>query len=139
MRRFLIAAWTLVTVMVVGTVIAVAAGWPAQLGGAGEPDAVLSEFVTRGTALGPPLIPLVVFIGAVLLSRRPGRARAVGLIASMLLALAFVVGAVGEALAAPAEDVPTYALVGNGIIGTVLSVAVFVTGLLALRRRPPSP
>ena len=40
--------------LLAATLVAVVAGWPAQFGGAGNPDSVAAEFLTRGTALSPP-------------------------------------------------------------------------------------
>ncbi len=48
-QRFLTSCTVLVAVMVLGAIVSIAAGWPAQFGGQGDPDAVASEFLTRGT------------------------------------------------------------------------------------------
>lgn len=125
----------LLALMVVGTVVAIVAQWPAQFGGRGDPNDVPSEFLTRGTALSPPLVPLILFaVGTALLVRRDSWA-VVGMVLNILLSVAFIIGSVGEAAAAPSPDVPTGALMITGIAGGVLSLAVLVLGIRALAKR----
>lgn len=46
----------------VGAVVSIVAGWPAQFGGSGDPNNVAGEFVARGTATAPPLVPIMVLL-----------------------------------------------------------------------------
>jgi hypothetical protein len=46
-------------IIVVEAVVSIAAGWPHQFAGKGQPDHVLAEFVGSGTALAPPLVMVV--------------------------------------------------------------------------------
>ena len=120
-----------------GTAVAVVAGWPAQLGGAGDPDRVAAEFLTRGTALSAPLGPLLVLALAVLLASRRGRAGGVGTGLLVLLGVAFVVGGLGEALAPDSADVPRAVLVTSGAVAVGLALAVWTAAagrVVAVRR-----
>jgi hypothetical protein len=119
--------------MVVGAIVSIAAGWPAQFGGEGDPDAVASEFLTRGTALAPPLIPLLLFVLCAFGARRDDRLGTIATIGAVLLAVAFVIGSLGEAFAPETPDVPRAALLASGVIGALFSLAVIVTGLARLR------
>lgn len=120
-------------VSIVGAIISIAAGWPAQFGGPGDPDNVASEFVYRGTALAAPLFPiivlLVVFNLLVLSQRWWGTVGVVGL---CLLAVLMFIGSLGEAFAPHTPAVPRLALVISGVVGVVLSVALLGSGVMEL-------
>ena len=118
---------------VLGTAVAVVAGWPGQLGGAGDPDRVAAEFLSRGTALSAPLALVLVLALAVGLAARRGRAGAVGTVLLVLLGAAFVVGGLGEALAPDSQDVPRAALVTSGAVAVALALAVWMTAAARLR------
>jgi len=134
--RLLVQVCLLSTVLLlVATLLAIVAGWPAQFGGPGDPDDVAAEFLTRGTALSPPALPLALFAGAALLARRRGAAGVVATVVLMLLGVVFVVGGLGEAAAPATADVPALALTASGGAAALLGVAVLVLGALALRER----
>ena len=134
--RLLVQVCLLSTVLLlVATMLAIVAGWPAQFGGPGDPDDVAAEFLTRGTALSPPALPLALFAGAALLARRRGAAGVVATVVLMLLGVVFVVGGLGEAAAPATADVPALALTASGGAAALLGVAVLVLGALALRER----
>ena len=134
--RLLVRLCLLGTVLLLAaTLLAIVAGWPAQFGGAGDPDAVAAEFLIRGTALSPPAVPLALFAGAALLSRRRGAAGVAATAVVMLLGIVFVVGGLGEATAPATADVPALALTASGGAAALLGVAVLVLGVLALRER----
>lgn len=132
--------------LLLATVVAVLAGWPAQFGGPGDPDAVASEFLTRGTALSPPAVPLALFALAGWLARRTGPLRTAGLVLLLPLSVAFVVGGLGEALAPATPDVPRAALllsgasaVALGALVLALAGAALVTGRRVVAAPKPSP
>ena len=137
-RRFLFVCGLLLILMVVGAIVSIAAGWPAQFGGKGDPDEVASEFFSRGTALAPPFVPLLLFAIFVLLARRTDRWGTAAVIGTLLLSVVFIVGSLGEAFAEPTPDVPRAALVTIGVVGTLISGMVLVTGLAFLRERSES-
>ena len=134
-RRLTVAAAVALGVWALGAVLAVAARWPAQFGGSGDPDAVAAEFVARGTATAPPLPLLVVVAGLALLARSRrwwGTAAVAGLCVVAVLTL---VGSLGEALAPPTPDVPRAVLVASGAVGAAVSLALLAAGVLELRDR----
>ena len=138
-QRFLTSCTVLLVVMVVGAIVSIVAGWPAQFGGEGDPDAVASEFLTRGTALAPPLIPLLLFALCAFGARRDDRWAMIATIGAVLLAVVFVIGSLGEAFASPTPDVPRAALLTSGVIGALLSLSVIATGVAHLRERRMAP
>lgn len=129
-----VGAWG--TALLVGsTVLAVLLRWPSQFGGAGDPDAVLSEAFSRGTALSPPLTLVPLFAFATWLAARGGRVRWTGGTLLVLLALVFVLGGLGEAFAPATADVPRAALVASGTIAVGLALVVVVAVVRRLRVR----
>jgi hypothetical protein len=124
---------TLLVLMLVGTVVAVIQGWPAQFGGGGNPDDVGGEALTRGTALSPPLAPMVAFAVALVLSVRGGIVGVVGTVLLILVSLLFVVGGLGEAFAPSTADVPRGVLALSGLLAVMLGPAVIVAAIGRLR------
>jgi hypothetical protein len=58
--RLLVAAGLVLVVTGVGAAVSIAAGLPYEFGGRGDPTAVAADFVSGGgTALSPPLLPMV--------------------------------------------------------------------------------
>jgi hypothetical protein len=72
-RRFLVICVLLLILMLIEAIGSIAAQWPAQFGGTGDPDEVASEFFSRGTALAPPFVPLLLFAIFVVVARRTDR------------------------------------------------------------------
>lgn len=134
-RRLLVTGTLLLAVMLIGSVVAIAAGWPAQFGGGGEPDDVAREALTRGTALSPPLAPVVLFVAALAASLRRGAVGLVGAVLLIVVSAVFVLGALGEASAAPTPDVPRLALVVSGLLAALFGGAVVVAAVARLRDR----
>jgi len=118
------------------TVICVAFGWPAQFGGAGDPDNVAAEMWLRGTAIGAPVVLTVVLALATLAAARPGRVGSAGTIAIVLMSLLIIVGGSGEAFGIPSPDVPTAVLAFSGVANVVLSLATLYVAYLLLRGSP---
>ncbi|HJR44637.1 MAG TPA: hypothetical protein VJ927_03445 [Actinomycetota bacterium] len=123
----------LLALMIGGVLVSIVAGWPAQFGGSGDPDQVGAEFFTRGTALAPPFVPLLLFAIFIVVARRTDRWGTAAVVGLILLSVVFIVGSLGEAFAAPTPDVPRAALIGSGIAGAIASAAVLVTGVALLR------
>lgn len=132
-RRLMLVSLALLAVMVLGALIAVSQGWPAQFGGGGDPDDVAGEAVTRGTALSPPLAPVVVFVVALLMAVRRGVVGIARGVLLILVSLAFVVGGLGEAFAAPTADIPRAALIVSGLLAVGLGAAILVAAIARLR------
>jgi hypothetical protein len=103
--------------------VALAANWPAQFGESGT-DAG-AEWVSRGTALTAPVLPLAILAVALLLARRGGTVlRRVGVVLAGLCGLVLIVGSLGEAVAPATADVGKAVLVGSGVVGTLLGGAL---------------
>ncbi|MGH2748047.1 MAG: hypothetical protein ACRDKB_09010 [Actinomycetota bacterium] len=118
---------------IIGAIVSVAARWPAQFGGVGDPDDVAAEFLTRGTALAAPLGPMIVFALMIFLLTRTGVWEKIGTIGVMLLAILFLIGSLGEAFASGEITTPRSVLIISGIIGTVMSLIMFGAGIMAFR------
>ncbi len=132
-RRLLACSVALLAAMLAGAVLAIAAGWPAQFGGGGDPADVASESLSRGTALSPPLAPVLLFVLALAVAMRSGVAWKIGTLLVMLISLVFVVGGLGEAFAAPTPDVPRAALVISGVVAVLLGTSVIIAAVQRLR------
>ena len=133
-RRLALLGTLLLVVMLAGAGVAIAQGWPAQFSGGGNPRDVRNEALTRGTAMSPPLAPVVVFVLALLAALRRGRTGTVGCAVLVLVSVVFIIGGVGEALAGPTPDVPRPALVVSGLLAAVLGSLVIVAAVARLRR-----
>jgi hypothetical protein len=118
------------------TVICVALRWPAQFGGAGDPDNVAAEMWLRGTAIGAPVVLTIVLALATLAAARPGRVGSAGTIVIVLLSLLIIVGGSGETFGIPSPDVPTAVLIFSGVANVVLSLATLYLAYLLLRGSP---
>ena len=126
----------------VAAVVSVLAGWPAQFGGAGDPANVGGEFLSRGTAIAPPLVPLVALGGGALLVRKGGWWGAVGAVTLLLLGVVFVIGGLGEALAPSPLTAPRVVLVVGAVLavgGGVTLASLSVAALVAMRRIQAGP
>lgn len=125
-----------VTVLVLAsleTVIAVVERWPAQFGGAGDPSQIDTQWMSRGTALSPPLFILVGLALAVVLllvSRRPAAARVSGVMAAAV-GLIGTVGSLGELLAPASADVPRL-VADAAVIGVVACLLLVGTGVAVI-------
>lgn len=72
---------------VLGALVSILAKWPAHFGGPGDPTNVLTEFFSRGTALAPPPVAMLVFGGLTMLARRRDGWGTAGIIGLMALAV----------------------------------------------------
>jgi hypothetical protein len=127
------AALVVLAEQLVATCVALAVNLPSQFGGVGE-DAT-PEFVSRGTAISAPVLPLVLLAIAALLALRRDRWGVVGTVAICVLSAFFVIGSLGEAVAEPTPDVSSTVLVAFGLLGAALGVTLLSLGVLELRRR----
>ncbi len=116
------------------TVIGLAERWPAQFGGTGDPSKIATQWMTRGTALSPPLFMLAAMAAAVVLMLAGGRARAraLGACLAVVVGVASVAGALGEVVAPATPAVPRAVQYG-AVFGAAGSLAVVMTGAVFLR------
>lgn len=118
--------------MAVEAVISIAAGWPHQFGGPGDPHQVLAEFPSNGTALAPPAFLIVALALVAVGLRRDDGWRTVALVALLPVAAVLTVGAAGETLAASTLDVPRAVQLVGGSINTLVSFALLILAVATL-------
>jgi hypothetical protein len=135
-NRFIQLNVAIVAFHVVTTVICVAMRWPAQFGGAGDPDNVAAEMWLRGTAIGAPVVLTIVLAAATLAAAKPGWVGTAGTILIVLISLLIIVGGSGEAFGAPSPDVPTTVLIFSGVVNVLLSLATLYVAYRLLRGSP---
>lgn len=129
-RRLFLIAVAILVIEILATVLAVALDWPAQFGGVGT-DAG-EEWASRGTAISPPLVPLILLgIAAGLLLARARAATLLACVVAAILGVLFAVGSIGEAVAAATPDVSQAVLLASGITGVLMGVAL-VAGAAAV-------
>lgn len=133
LRRFTLA---LLVLNVIATIIAVVANLPAQFGDVGT-DAG-NEFVTRGTAISAPLLPVVLMVLVVLLAPRRDLWVWVGVALAYLTAAMVGVGGVGEIVAEPTADTPGPVLTISGIAWLAVAAVLIAlaTSAVVSSRRP---
>lgn len=130
----------LLVLNVVATIIAVVVNLPAQFGGVGT-DAG-KEFVTRGTAISAPLLPVVLMVLVVLLAPRRDRWSWVGVALAYITAALVGIGGVGEMVAEPTADTSGVVLTISGIVALVVAAVLIILATAAgvrSRRRPAPP
>jgi peptidoglycan/LPS O-acetylase OafA/YrhL len=120
---------------VIATVVAIIVNLPSQFGIVGT-DAG-REFLTSGTAISAPLIPVVSLLIVVAFVRRRDRWRWVGIAAGWFAALSVAIGGYGELVAEPTEDTPKAVLVVSGIVFLTIGLALAALSTAAAAQRPP--
>jgi hypothetical protein len=135
-NRFIQLNVAIIVFHIVTTAICVALRWPAQFGGAGDPDNVAAEMWLRGTAIGAPVVLTIVLAAATLAAARPGRVGTVGTILIVVISLLIIVGGSGETFGAPSPDVPTAVLIFSGVANVLLSLATLFVAYRLLRGSP---
>ena len=127
----------LLALNVLATVIAVAANLPAQFGGVGT-DAG-EEFLTRGTAISAPLLPVALMLVVVLLASRRDRWGWVAVALAYVLAVLVGIGGVGEMVAEPTADASAAVLTASGIGWLIVAgVLVALATLVVVRSKEPT-
>lgn len=136
LRRLLSVVVALLVFNAVGFVIAVAAELPAEFDGVRDPDDVLSDSVTVGSALAAPLTTLVVLSVCALLACLRSRWFAViGLLGLIVLGTLFILGTVGEPLHPEASDPPVaFLLVWRATAVALCIMLIVVAALEAFSR-----
>jgi hypothetical protein len=135
-HRFIQLNVAVIAFHIVTTVICAALGWPAQFGGAGDPDNVATEMWLRGTAIGAPVVLTIILAVATFAASRPGRVGTAGTIVIVIISLLIIVGGSGEAFGAPSPDVPTAVLIFSGVMNVLLSLATLFLAYRLLRGSP---
>ena len=120
-----------VVLELLATGLAVALNLPAQFGATGTDAA--AEFASRGTAISPPPLPLAVLAAAAGLALRRGAATVAGALA-VGVGVLFAIGSLGEATAPATPDVGKAVLVGSGIAGVAIALALVTGGVRAIAK-----
>lgn len=127
-RRLRLFAGFVLVLNALAAVVAIVFNLPAQFDGVGT-DAG-SEFLSRGTAISAPLLPVAFLLIVLVLGARRDRWAWLGVAAAYLAAISMAIGGVGEMLAEPTADTPRAVLVPSGVtfstIATVLAVLATV-------------
>lgn len=134
-KRLLAVSTVAFAVWTVGAALALAFGWPAQLGGPGDPNDVAGDLVIRGTAASPPLFLMLVLAVFAALVPRPGRWGTLAAVRLCLLAVLTFAVSLGQALASPTPDVPGAVLFASGAVGGLLSLALLLSAVAELASR----
>ena len=129
----------LLALNVLATIVAVAVNLPAQFGGEGT-DAG-QEFLTRGTAISAPLLPVVLMVLIVVLATRRDRWSWVAVAVAYLTAVMVGTGGVGEMTAEPTADTSRAVLVTAGVAWLAVAVVLvaLATAALVRARRKATP
>jgi hypothetical protein len=132
--RFLAVSLSWLAVASLETAIAVVERWPAQFGGSSDPAKISTQWMSKGTALSPPLFLLIAMLVAIVLAAAARRVMVARLAAAigLLTGLIGVVGSFGELLARATPAVPAGAR-DAAVVGIVFSIAVVGVALAYLR------
>jgi len=140
-NRLPISAVLVLLVASIGAAISIVARMPYEVGGKGDPNTVLQDFISGGgTALSPPLAPMVLMALCILLS--PGRRwwGIVGIVGAVLLGLVFLVAGIQEPVLWRALTTWTFGplaagVVVVGVLGPLLSLLLVLSGIWELIER----
>lgn len=130
-NRLRVVAAAVIVVNVVSTAVAVGMNLPSQFGMVGT-DAG-AEFLSSGTAISAPPLPVLLLLLAVLFAGRRDRWRWLGITSAYLAALAIGIGGVGEMVAQPTADTSRTVLLTGGVAALVVAVAVATLATAAVR------
>jgi cytochrome bd-type quinol oxidase subunit 2 len=138
-RRLQVFALAIVVLKLVTTAVAVALNLSSQFGRAGT-DAG-EEFLSVGTAISAPPVPVVLLLLVALLAGRRDRWARVGVAAAYLTAIMVGIGGLGEILGTPTEDVPQSVLLTAGVAWLVIACCLvgLASAVVSARERRRAP
>ena len=134
-RWLTLAAPLAATLSVLGAVVSVLARWPHQFGVHGDPRHMVTDFVSSGTALAPPLIILIVFAVAAGLVGRRDRWGTAACVVVLIVSLLMIIGALGEATANSTPAVPRAVQLLSGVWGTLVGTVLVALATASLQER----
>jgi len=133
-KRLFVLVAGLFILNIIATVVAIAVNWPSQFGQVGT-DAS-EEFLSAGTAISAPLLPVVMLIVVIALARRQDAWGWVAIVAAYAAAVMFLIGAAGEFVAESTVDTPKAVLVTAGVGWSLVAlVLAFLATAAAVERR----
>jgi hypothetical protein len=128
----------LIAYAIVGTAIGIAARLPYQFGGVGDPARVAEEFVTRGTAVSPPLVALAILAVAILIAAQRGLVGRIGSALLAVLGAVFIIPTLGELFGAGAfSGIAQLFVIGWSLIGAAILAAMCAFGVREALGRSP--
>jgi hypothetical protein len=128
----------LIAYAIVGTAIGIAARLPYQFGGVGDPARVAEEFVTRGTAVSPPLVALAILAVAILIAAQRGLVGRIGSALLAVLGAVFTIPTLGELFGAGAfSGIAQLFVIGWSLIGAAILAAMCAFGVREALGRSP--
>jgi hypothetical protein len=131
------AAIALLVLALIGTGIGIAARLPYQFGGQGEPERIMEDFVSKGTAVSPPLVALLALIGGALLASRAGALGRIGSGVLALLSIVFFIATIGELIGSGAfSGLAQVVVVIWSVLGAAVIALMFLSGIREVLRRP---
>ncbi len=148
-RRLVFASVLLLILASIGTVVSIVYKLPYEFGGRGDPNTVLRDFVAGGgTALSPPMPPMILAVVFTILAPSPRWWGTVGVVGLCIFGSQYAIGESQEPIVWRALRSSTFgpfeavvALLGVG--GMLLGILVFLFGVMELidrvrERRYPS-
>ena len=148
-RRLLLASVLLLAVAITGTVISIVYKLPYEFSGQGDPDNVLRDFVAGGgTALSPPLPPMILALVFTILAPSRRWWGTVGVVGLCIFGSQYIIGESQEPIVwrslRSSDFGPLDAVVALlGVLGILLGALVLLLGVMELvdrmrARRQPS-
>jgi len=139
-KRLRLVALFLLGVMVVSTIVAIINKLPYEVGGTGDPNTVAADFITRGTAISPPLLILLVLLLCAGLTLRRDWIATVGVVGIILIGVLALVAGLQEPIVWRTLQAPAFGLFEIGILvleslSLLLALAMIVFGVLTLIER----
>lgn len=120
--KVVVVAAIILGLQIVAAAVAIAINLPTQFDFKGRDAA--AEWVASGTAISPPLVPIIILAISIVLASRRSRWATLGVVLICLLGLVFIVGSLGEARAPPTPGVSKFVLVGAVIGSLVVGLGV---------------
>jgi hypothetical protein len=126
---------------ILGAVVSIAFSMPAQVvfGGSvllptnATPGLVAQEFLTKGTALAPPLLLTVIFCACLYLSMRKGALRVVGIILLIIIGILFTFATSGEYINPDRfPQMPGPIFLVNLVINNIFTIGISILGIFTL-------
>ncbi len=137
-RRLVFASVSLLLVAVIGTVISIVYRLPYEFGGQGDPDNVLRDFIVGGgTALSPPMPPMILAVVFTILAPSRRWWGTIGVFGLCVFGSQYIIGESQEPIVwrslRSSDFGPLEAVVATlGVLGILLGALVLMFGVMEL-------